>query len=166
MLQRFLSVERLCPEVQQLVQGRKIDIINVVYYISSLGTEAQKTIAQEVLAGRLTAEDVRVLAPLIRSLPNLPLNRLISRVRESKDVKLYVAYFHVPAGSGGADRLRSRFESLVGSGEIVSLTVEDEIGSLELTRLGHEKLRQAARGRGVPLRRLVDSLVLASRNER
>lgn len=162
MLRRFLSVETLCPELQKLVEQRRIDTINTLYYIRNLDAAAQMRIAEEVLADRLSTEDVRVLAPLHSALPEMPIDRLVSRVQESRDVKIYVAYFRVPLRVRDVEGVRSRFEEIVGQNEVLSLTVEDQVGKLELTRSGSSRLREAARARKLSLRRLVESVVLSS----
>ena len=159
MLNRFLSVESLAPETRRLVEEREIDHINTVYYMRGFDAEGQRVIAEEVMAGRLSGGDVRVLAPLHRSLPHLPVAELVSRVQSSKDKKVFVAYFHVPSDRGGADILRERFAGSVGEDNIVALSVEEELGTLKLTPQGLERLRQAARDRNMQLRRLVDALV-------
>ncbi len=159
-LWQFLSVERLCPEVQELVEERKIDVVNIVHYMRAFDAEAQQIIAREVVAGRLSGEDIRVLAPFHRSLPHLPVDQLITRVQESRDVKVYVAYFRLPQGFEDAYALERRFDRVVGQTEIVSFTVEDRIGTLKLTPSGRKKLQEAARERNVSLRKFVDAVVL------
>jgi len=162
MLNRFLSVERLAPEVRELVQEREIDHINTVHYIRGFDAEGQHVIAEELVAGRLSEGDVRVLAPLRRSLPHLSVAELVSRVQTSKDKKVYVAYFHVPSDSEGIAALKDRFAEAVGEDNIVAFSVEEELGTLKLTPPGLKKLRQAARERKMSLRRFVDSVVAQS----
>jgi len=159
-LGQFLSVERLCPEVRKLVEEREIDLVNIVHYMRNFDAEAQQVIAREVVAGRLSGEDIRVLAPLHKSLPHLTVDQLIERVQESRDVKIYVAYFYVPLGFKDADALKRRFEGIVGQTEIVSFTVEDRIGTLKLTPSGRKKLQEAAKERNMSLRKFVDAVVL------
>jgi hypothetical protein len=159
-LWQFLSVERLCPEVRKLVEERKIDLVNIVHYMRNFDAEAQQVIAEEVVAGRLSGKDIRVLAPLQKSLPNLSIDELISRVQKSRDVKVYVAYFRVPPGLEDADALERRFGRIVGQSEIVSFTVEDQIGILKLTPSGRKKLQEATKERSVSLRKFVDAIVL------
>lgn len=159
MLRQFLSVEWLCPEVKKLVAERKIDLINVVHYMRDFDPEAQKTIAEEVIVGRLSANDVRVLAPLSKSLSGLTMDQLILKVRESKNIKIYVAYFSVPPELKDDEALRRRFEDIVGESEVKSLTVEDHIGTLELTTVGQKKLREAAKEHKLSLRKFVDTVV-------
>ena len=159
-LSQFLSVERLCPEVRELVKERKIDLVNTVHYMRDFDVEAQQVIAREVIAGRLSGEDIRALAPLHKSLPHLTIDQLIERVQESRDVKIYVAYFYVPSGFQDSDALKRRFEGIVGQSEIVSFTVEDRIGTLKLPPSGRKKLQEAAKERNMSLRKFVDAVAL------
>lgn len=158
MLRQFLSVEQLCPEVQKLVEKRKIDLVNIVHYMRNFGPEAQQAIAKEVIADRLSANDIRVLAPLQKNLPRLTIDQLISRVQKSKDIKIYVAFFLVPKGLKNAEVLK-RFERIVGKSEIVSFTVKDQVATLKLTSLGHKKIREAVKEHNLSLRKFVDMVV-------
>ncbi|MCK4785289.1 MAG: hypothetical protein KAV87_16180 [Desulfobacteraceae bacterium] len=159
MLGQFLSVEKLCPEVKELVKERKIDLLNVVRYIRGFGAQAQNVIAREVIADQLSANDIRVLAPLHKSLPHFTVHQLISRVRKSKNVKIYVAYFRIPLRCNNTNALKKRFQRIVGKSEIVSFSVKNLVGTLELTSLGQKKLRDAARERNLSLRKFVDMIV-------
>lgn len=159
-LGQFLSVERLCPEVRKLVEERKIDFVNIVHYMRDFDAEAQQVIAGEVIAGRLSGEDIRALAPLHKSLPHLTVDQLVERIQKSRDVKVYVAYFRLPRGFGDADALEKRFEEIIGPTEIVSFTVENQIGTLKLTPSGRKKLQEAAKERDMSLRKFVDAVVL------
>lgn len=160
MLRQFLSVEQLCPEVQKVFGERKIDLINIAHYMSNFDPVAQKVIANEVINGRLSAADIRVLAPIRKSLPHLNIHELIARVQNSRDMKTYVAYFRIPLGFGAISELKIRFEEIVGESEIVSFTMQDQVCILELTYLGQKKLKEAAKEHNLSLRKFVDKLVL------
>jgi len=122
--------------------------------------EGQEVIAREVVEGRLSGEDMKVLAPLHRSLPHLSVDQLITRVQKSRDIKVYVAYFRVPRGFKEANALESRFAEIVGQDEIVSLTVEGQIGTLKLTSAGRKKLAEASKECKLSLRKFVDAIVV------
>lgn len=160
MLRQFLSIERVCPEVRELVEKRKIDLINIVHYMRNFEPKAQQIIAKEVIAGRLSATDIRVLAPLKQSLSHLTVEQLISHVQKSRNIKIYVAYFRVPLRFKSDSTLKRRFEKIVGKSEIVSLTVKDTVGTLKLTSLGQKKIKEAAKERNLSLRKFVDMLLL------
>jgi hypothetical protein len=159
MIRQFLSVERLSPEVQKLVEERKIDLINVVHYMRNFSPKAQKIIAKKVIAGQLSANDIRVLAPLHNRFPSTSIHKLISRVQRAKNIKIYVAYFRAPTGFHDVEGLKRRFEKVVGKNNIVSFSFKDTTGTLELNSLGQKKLREAAKGCNLTLRKFVDMIV-------
>lgn len=160
MLHQFLSVERLCPELRKLAEERRIDLVNVVHYMRNFDSVAQQAIAGEVIAGRLSAEDIRVLAPLRGNLTNTNIHQLISRVQKSRNIKVYIAYFRVPEGFDDVGSLRKRLERIIGKTELVSLELTNGTGVLELTWMGQKKLRQAAKKRRLSLRKFVDMIVV------
>jgi hypothetical protein len=160
MLGQFLSVEWLSPTARKLVEQRKIDLVRIVNCMRGFDAEEQEVIAREVIAGRLSGEDIKVLAPLHKSLPHVTIDELISHVQRSRDIRVYVAYFRVPPGFRNAAALEKRFAEIVGQAGIVSLTVKGQIGTIELTRSGRKKLTEAAKECKLPLRKFVDAIVL------
>jgi hypothetical protein len=159
MLSQFLSVERLCPQVRKLVSNRKIDLVNVVHYMRNFDSEAQQSIAEEVIAGRLSASDVRALAPLHKAVPDLTTSQLVSRIKESRDIKIYVAYFRIPPRLKNIDSLKIRFGEILGHTEIVSFSAKNLVGTLEMTSVGYKRLREAAKKHNMSVRRFVDVIL-------
>jgi len=160
MLRQFLSVEKLCPEVRKLVEERKIDLIRIVHNMRNFDAESQKIIANEVIEGQLSGNDVRILYPLHKSLPDLTIEQLILRVQKSKNIKVYVAYFRIPIEFKNNQLLLKRFEEIVGKDEIISFSIKNSIGMLELTLSGQKKLRQVAKERKLSLKKFVNDFVL------
>lgn len=159
MIRQFLSVEKLCPEVQKLVKERKIDLINIVRYISGFKPAEQQYVANEVIAGQLSATDIRVLAPLKTSHPNLTIDKLVLRVQKSRDIPVYIAYFKVPNGFKNTNSLKKRFGDIVGKDEIMALTIKDSVVTLKLTSLGQKIIRNAAKQNNLTLRKFIDKII-------
>lgn len=159
MLKQFLSVKQLSPKVQELVKTRKIDSVTIVYYIRNFSENEQLAIANEVIAGRLSTGDVRALVPLKKSFPHLSIDELILRLQKSKNIKVYVAYFQIPSSIKKIESLEKHFAKIVGKDEIISLSMTDHIGTLELTSVGRKKIMEAARKRNLTLRKFVDRVV-------
>lgn len=159
MLRQFLSVKQLSHEVRKLIEERKIDSVTVAHKIRNFTEEEQKTIANEVIEGRLNSGDIRALVALKNKLSNLNIDQLISRVVNSKDIKVYVARFRIPEEKKVGTELRKRFENAVGKDEIVSFIIENHIGNLQLTRVGFQKLRETAKQNNLSLRQFVDKLI-------
>lgn len=158
-LHQFLSVEKLSPEVKKLVEERKIDLINAVHYMRNFDYEAQKVIANEIINRRLTAGDLRVIAPLRKYPDYRNVTDLISRVRNAKNVKLYVLYFHVSSGLKYGKKLKEIFENIVGKNEVSSFKIEGNTGILEVTAIGKAKLREESRKRNLSLKDFVDQII-------
>jgi len=160
MLKKFLSVKQLSFEMRKLVEERKIDSVTIVHLMKNFNSEDQKIIANEVMSARLTADDMKVLVPLKRSLPNLNINQLISRVQDSKDRKLYIIRFEVPSTlKEDFNLLENRFKEILSDKDIASFTVEDKIGNLELTSEGLKQLKETAKKQNLSLRKFVSGLV-------
>jgi len=158
-LHQFLSVEKLSPVVKKLVEDRKIDLINTVHYMRNFDYEAQKEIANEFIKKRLTAGDIRVIAPLRRDTNYKDVKAIISRVRGAKNVKLNVLYFRVPRALRDGVELTGIFESVIGEDEVYSFKVEGDMGILEITDTGKANLRYAARKRNLSLKAFVGEIV-------
>ena len=160
MLKKFLSVKQLSFEMRKLVEERKIDSVTIVHLMKNFNSEDQKIIANDVMSARLTADDMKVLVPLKRSLPNLNINQLISRVQDSKDRKLYIIRFEVPSTlKEDFNLLENRFKEILSDKDIASFTVEDKIGNLELTSEGLKQLKETAKKQNLSLRKFVSGLV-------
>jgi hypothetical protein len=160
MLRRFLSVEELCPEVRKLVHERKIDSLNIVLYMRNFDPNSQITIANEVIQGKLTGDDIRVLAPFHKNNPDMPIDKLIARVQKSKDIRVFIAYFRIPEIlKNKAETLKRKFERLVGKSGIISLKIRDRVGILTLSSDGHKKLREVVSKSKLNLRQFVDDLI-------
>lgn len=159
MLRQFLCVNQLSPEVRKLVKDRKIDSVTIIHKMRRFNENEQKIISDEVISGRLTSGDVRALAALKNKLPELTIHELISRLLSSKDIRLYVVRFQIPQELKEMRALKESFEGIVGKDQIISFDVEEGIGSLELTKVGLKKLREAAKQRNLTLRKFVELIV-------
>lgn len=158
-LHQFLSVEKLSPEVKKLVENRKIDSINTVHYMRNFSHKAQKVIANEVINKRLSPSDIRVIAPLRLNKEQQNIKDIISRVRNAKNVRLYVLYFQVPRVLQEGIELNKAFGQIIGEGEIYSFKVEGSRGILEVTEVGKAKLRDEAKRRKLTLKKLINEIV-------
>ena len=88
MVREFLSVLKLAPAVQALVEKRKIDRLDVAYRLSKIrDEELQFAVAKE--AAELPSRDFRDIERLV-SAANLSLSESKQRVAESKLKDLHV----------------------------------------------------------------------------
>lgn len=158
-IRQFLSVERMSPKVQNLVKKRKIDLINIVHYMKNFNYDDQNKIAEKLMNGTLTARDIRVIAPL-RLIPEFSnIDHTISRVSNSKNIKIYVIYFRCPSENEKFFTIENRFYELLGLENIFSIKKEGATGILEITTKGKKKLQEAAKKMGLTLRQYIASII-------
>jgi len=157
-IRQFLSIEKMCADVKRLVEERKIDMINSIHYMRSFNSEDQKAVADSLVHGDITSIDVRVLAPLRKQNPTLPIGELIDRVRNSKNVRVYIAYFPV-SKENPLEQIRHRVISEIGSENVLSVSKEKDLGRLELSRVGKGILLEKAKGRNTTLKQYLTSLI-------
>jgi hypothetical protein len=155
----FLSVEKLDPEVRKLVETRQIDLINITHYMRNFDAEAQRKIAYEVTNGRLNASDIRVLAPLRINLKSTSIDQLIMRVQNARNKKVFVIYFRTPESLDNKDKLREKFENIIGISHLVSFEIKDSIGIMEISQNGKTKLMAQAKKTKLSLRDYVNRVI-------
>jgi hypothetical protein len=158
-LEDFLSVEDLCTEVKGLVGERTIDSVDVVKTISKLPPKKQKILAEYLVRGKFASKDVRIITTFAKRFADRPIEKVIRDYEKSKDVKLYVAQFRVPAHFNNQVGLHKRFEDIVGKNEMRKLQFQGRVVVLEVTSLGYKKLREAVRKEQTTLRRFIESTV-------
>src|SRR5437764_5953125 len=59
MLNKFLSVKKLSPEVLQLVKERKIDSVEAINIIAKFPYKVQKVISEKTISHKLSSQDIR-----------------------------------------------------------------------------------------------------------
>lgn len=158
-LKDFLAVEDLCSDVKSLVEKRTIDSVDVVKTIRELPAKRQKILARHFVSGKINSKDVRVITTHAKKFPNRLIERIIADYEKSKDIRLYVAEFRLPSHFNNRIGLRKRFEKIVGKGEIKKLKFKKGVAVLEVTSLGHKRLREAVRKQRTTLRKFVTSVV-------
>lgn len=158
-LKDFLAVERLSSEVKALVKKRAIDSVDVIKILTQLPAQKQRVLAKRFANGRLNSKDIRVITTFAKKFPHKPISKVVANYEKSKDFRVYVVKFRVPTSFKNPSRLYKRFIEIVGKDGIKDLSLREDIGVLELTVLGHKKLREAVRERKTTLRKFVPSVV-------
>jgi hypothetical protein len=159
MLRKFKSVDKLCPEVKALFRQRSLDSVSEAHYLSHFGPAAQQLLADELMREQMTSDDLKVLVPMMASSPRSSAHDLLKRLKGSRDVHVYVAYFHVPGRGFDSSAARRRIEEVVGAEGLLSLKASGDVGEVRLSRAGRALLQRAARERGLSARRLIDASV-------
>jgi len=158
-LKDFLAVNELYAEVKALVKKRAIDSVDIVKTISTLPNEKQKALANHLVKGRITSRDIRIIVSFSKKFPYRSIAKIVKDYEKTRDTRVYVAEFRLPAHFTNLVGLRRRFETIVGKSEIKKLQLNEQVVVLEITALGHKKLREAVRRQRTTLRKFVTSMV-------
>ena len=118
-------------------------------------------IMMSLINKNISATDIRALAPLreLLSEGNIAIKDLISRIRNAKNIRLFVAYFRIQNDYWDYEKMREKFEKIVGKQGIHSLEVKNYIGIIELNEEGKRKLIESAKKQNLTLRKFVNKLV-------
>jgi len=160
MLRQIFSVRNCSEGVKRLIREGKIDSYDILYRLSKLPKSSQMTVAKRVIAGELNSEDVRAIVTFHRDFPSIRIGKIIERIKSSRNIKQYVVYFESSTTKMKTAVLRSRFESVFGKGNIVSLHINVGIGELVLNITGKKRLQEEAKRRGLTKRELIRKLVV------
>ncbi|NQU88225.1 MAG: hypothetical protein HQ541_20955 [Mariniphaga sp.] len=158
MLNRFLSVKKLNPEVQKLFYTREIDNINLAYYIKNLNFSDQLILAKKYASGEMNSQDIRVLMPLRKINPDSNIIDLCEKVMKSKNIKIYIAQFEVLAYPTSKDTLTIKFEKLIGKKNLYSISLDNNTCTLKVTKTGEKQLREIAKSKNKSLQSFLNSI--------
>ncbi len=161
MLKKFSSVDILTPYVRRLIKNRRLDSVAIAHLISKFDKDSQDIITDEVVSGRLTSEELKVLLPYSRKYPSYDVSGLISEVLAAKDKKNYLLFFVKPKVNIKKRALMEIFSKVIGPAEIVSISVINSLVSLKVTGLGLKILKRGAKEKKIPLRKYIDFLILS-----
>lgn len=145
MLNQFLRVQKLTPKVQNLVKAREIDSVSIVHNLAKFSAADQDAIVEYIKQGQLAYSDLRLLHPLRKQLPEEPVETLIEKLQNSKNIKVSIVHFPAESLQRDINELRSELSSITGPAEVVDVVLDNGVGSMKLTRKGEQALRQAAR---------------------
>jgi hypothetical protein len=159
MLRQFASVARLSPQVRQLITDRKIESVDIAHRLSKLVHADQIVAARGVVKGDLSSDDLRAIVSLRKASPQLSIQKVIDRVKKSRNIREYLVEFTRPSTRKGMRDLRTRFVRIVGEENIRSLKVGEESGVLALNREGKKRLQAAAKRRELTKRRLIEEIL-------
>jgi len=156
----FLTVEKLCSEVRELVRRRDIDSVDAVKNIARLPEASQRVVAKEIVSGRINSKDLRIIASFAKRFPEKSIHLVLKDYYASRDVKTYVVESTVQDVREGREA-RKKFEKIVGKQNVIMFCVSRKQMkiTIEFSREGILKLRAAAKLMGDSLRALVKSIL-------
>lgn len=155
MLRQFSSVRRLARPVQELFESRQIDSVDAAAHLATLSIEDQKAIAHALASHQADTSDIRAVVQLRQAVgKSSGIKNLLKRVKESKSKQEYVAEFIV-RGAPNREAILDAFGRHIPATDIVNFELNGVLGRLTLTQAGKQKLGNAARTLGVPLKRVI-----------
>lgn len=158
MLRQFSRVAKLSPDVKTLIRGGKITSVDIADRISRLPQDDQFFVAERVGARELNSDDVKAVLAHRKMLPDLPIQRLVSQVTRSKNIRRYVVEFLIPEGIRPRTAL-SRLLSFFGRDAVLSSDIGCSEGQLTITEKGKSLLEKAAKSKGLSKRKLLDQIL-------
>lgn len=159
MLREFVSIKKLPPKVKRLISERRIESIDVAFHLSKLKEPDQETLAEAYVKDGLTSESIRAIVILKRNSPNVPISTVIKRVIGSQDIKQYVVLFNLAKEEIDRKKILLRFSSLLGKENIISFSVERNVGTLKINRKGKNVLQKIARDSSLSKRELIEKVL-------
>jgi hypothetical protein len=170
MVREFLKITELEREVKELIKLRKINSVDIGYRISKLGGNDQIILAKHVVDKNLSSGAVRAVVKYKIDNPKIPIERVINKIIQSKDKKIYVAYLGIEKDTfekllekiGDLDRtkiVKSLFNGVVSSEFIIYFELNGRVVILKVSREGLQKIRGKAKELKAPIAKLADALV-------
>lgn len=159
MLRQIFSVQKCSEGVKKLVREGKLDSYDILYRLSKLSASEQLAVAKTVIIEELNSEDVRAIITFKKDFPDVDIKKVVERIKSSRNIKQYIAYFKVSKRKINVKNLRSRFEKAFGKKNVISFEVSDGVGKLLLNAEGRKLLQKLAKSNGVTKRNLIKKLV-------
>ena len=159
MLRQFTRVAKLSPEVRSLVAEGLIQSVDIADRISRLPLPDQLPVARAVANGELNSDDVRAIVSYRKQRPKMLINKVISNVTSSRNIREYVVQFLPPKGENQLKDVEERFIKLLGKDAICSLSIEKGVGILILNAKGKERLQTNAKRQGLTKREMVEKII-------
>jgi hypothetical protein len=163
MLRQFSRVNNLCPPVKQLVADGIIQSVDIADRLSRLPVADQLPVANAVIHGNLTSNDVRAIVSLRKALPKEKIGKVIERVKNSRSIKQYVIEFLIPSHKT-EEYIRECFVKALSKRSIVSFSSKRGIGLITLNADGKRRLEDIARQEKLTKRALINKIISGAIN--
>ncbi|UCH93880.1 MAG: hypothetical protein JSV88_26935 [Candidatus Aminicenantes bacterium] len=170
MVREFLKINELEKEVKELIKLNKISSIDTSYRLSKIRGNDQILLAKEIVSKNLSSDDVRGIVKFKIDNPGIPIEKVIHKVLESKDKKIYVAYLQIEEKTfekfsekikekNKEEMIKSIFDNFIDPEHISSFDLNGRVVILKISRQGSKEIRNKAKELKVPLAKLADVLV-------
>ena len=163
MLRQFSRVDKLIQPVKQLIADGAINGVDVADRLSRLPVTDQLPVANAVIHGNLTSNDVRAIVSLRKALPKEKIGKVIERVKNSRSIKQYVIEFLIPSHKT-EEYIRECFVKALSKRSIVSFSSKRGIGLITLNADGKRRLEDIARQEKLTKRALINKIISGAIN--
>lgn len=159
MLRQFGYVDRLSRPVQNLFQNRTLDSVDAAAHLATLPKGEQLVVARAASSGRIDTGDIRAVTQLRKATGRgADINALLERVERSKTKREYVAEF-VVRGRRDRREVEKVLRNSLPPGTVIRVEISGSLGRLVLTQDGKRALAKRAIERGVPLGRVIPTML-------
>lgn len=163
MLDKFLAVWKLTPEVQELAYHRDIDRVMDVFWLSKVQHEGkQRELAEIIASNDLRTQEVRDIVRILRGSPEAKVSEIVNRVKESRPetkrvyaVVMPLMHLELETEEDEQEVLRTLSEWLPNEGS----KLEKNALVVFFTPKQYKRARALAKRRGMEVTELANSLV-------
>jgi transcriptional regulator with XRE-family HTH domain len=159
MLNRFLSIEKLSPQIKALVEKRQIDKVSEVNDLSKFNLSEQEQIAQLLITKKLSSKNLKILPVLRKQFPKEDISELAERVTKSDNIKIYSINFYMGDLGKTKENLRSYLNDLIGDKEIISVVFLTNAGNIKITEKGEKILRSKAKQENMTFKQFINKIL-------
>lgn len=160
MIREFQKVNQLSSPVRLLILRGKIRSVEIANRLSRLPIADQLYTAKEIVKGDLNSEDLRAIVSLKRSDPSLDISSVIQRIKESRNIKEFIAEFNIPKSLYIQQELiNKRLERIFGPNHVRLQSFQGGVVTIILDSKAKETLVKKARDCGVTKREYLQLVV-------
>jgi hypothetical protein len=165
MIREFERVNLLAAPLKVLVQDGKIRSVEIADRLSRLPGTDQCFVASEIIKGTLHSKDLRAIVSLKKSDPSLNISDVVQRIKESRNIREFVAEFIVPQHLPRQPRkIKESLTKVFGAEHIKSIFIQNEIVSVVFDSIAKDNLAKRAQKKGITKRELLRSIASGETN--
>jgi len=167
MVRQIRSLSRLENNVKQLYQKGLLKGYDIGYRISKVCGQDQNILAKCVTDNKISSGDVRAIVRYKIDHPKMPIKKVVDKVIQSKDTKIYVAYLAIEKDT--FEKLLAKIKNKNREKVVKSivhrvvpsanLELNGSVVILKVLKDGLPQIKTAAKEFKIPLAKLADALV-------
>jgi hypothetical protein len=157
MLNRFLSALKVDKRIFPLIKSRKIDNINVLFYIHKLKPDEQIYLANLVAENKINSTDIRAIAPLKKKFPDKSIKEICDLVLDSKDKKRYLIKFDITEKTE-INSITKKLKKIISSSDF-KIEKSGKIGTVILSQHGYNSIKEHCENENIKYENLIKSII-------